>query len=155
MASEFLSLLMQSDILSALTEDQLMELSEHIEVKQYAANEVIVEEGDPGDGMFVVSTGTAAVSTQSHDGISRVVLAMLGPGQSFGEMALLDQQPRSATVVALGPTTCLYLPAAQFRALLQRHASMSQALLPVLVQRLRDADRWIQALLRSSRRLNI
>lgn len=150
MTMQHLSLLKQSDILSALTQEQLMELLPSIQVRNYSENDVIVKEGDPGNGMYIVSAGAAAVSTQGSDGVTRVVLSMMGPGQCFGEMALLDEQPRSATVVAMGGTTCLYLPASQFRSLLQRHVTISQALLPVLVRRLRDADHWIQALLRSS-----
>ena len=155
MAIQHLSLLKQSGILSALTQEHLMELLPYVQVRNYSENDVIVKEGDPGNGMYIVSAGAAAVSTQGSDGMTRVVLSMMGPGHCFGEMALLDEQPRSATVMAMGATTCLYIPASQFRSLLQRHVTVSQALLPVLVRRLREADHWIQTLLRSSYSPNI
>lgn len=147
MTQEYLDLLKNSVILSALGDEQLADLSRHVEVRRFALDQVIMREGDPGDGAYVVSSGAVAITTQRQGGQSAAALAMLGRGQVFGEMALLDQQPRSATATAAAETTCLFLPTPVFNDLLQRNPTIALALLPVLSQRLRDADRWIQSLM--------
>jgi CRP-like cAMP-binding protein len=65
----------------------------------------------------------------------------MGPGESFGELALLDNKPRSATVTAVEPTTVLILDKVQFLAELRTYPEIALALIPVLVEWLRDADR--------------
>lgn len=147
MTSRYQEFLKQSAVLGALTSEQLAEIAPYVSIRRFEEQEVVFEEGDEGDGMYVLVTGSAQVFVEGHNDGTRMPLAILAPGQCFGEMALLDRQPRSATVKALSPSTCLFVPVDRFSHLLARDATVARALLPVLTQRLRDADRWIQALL--------
>ncbi len=77
----------------------------------------------------------------------RATLGMLGPGGVFGEMAVLDEFPRSATAVALTDTACIFVPKAAFSEALGRHPAVALLLLPILIARLRESNRWVQSLL--------
>ena len=72
-------------------------------VRTFQVDEAIISEGDPGDGMFVASSGEVRVEKATLDK-KQEVLAVFGPGQCFGEISLIDRKPRSATVRACGPT---------------------------------------------------
>jgi CRP-like cAMP-binding protein len=98
-----------------------------------------MREGDSGVGAFVIRSGRVEV-LQKRGG-ETVKLAELGPGDFFGEMALLDEFPRSATVRALEPTTVLGLTRWHFRGILESHPQVALGILPVLVKRIRTAER--------------
>src|SRR5688572_27454 len=98
-----------------------------------------MREGDSGVGVFIVRSGRAEV-LQKRGG-EMVKLGDLGPGDFFGEMALLDEFPRSATVRAVEPTTCLGLTRWHFRGILESHPQIALGILPVLTKRLRSAER--------------
>src|SRR5581483_12482824 len=80
----------------------------------YPAGAVVVRAGDPADAYYLITRGTAHVLGPRGE-----PLALLGPGQSFGELALLLGRPRTATVVANSPLVCRRLSAAQFEAFIQ------------------------------------
>ncbi len=74
------------------------------------AGKEIFKEGEPGDGIYIVKSGLVQISAVLNDA-DRVVLARLGPGEMFGEMAVLDQNPRSATALAeIGTEVFFYFP---------------------------------------------
>lgn len=100
--------------------------------RAYDAGAVIVREGEPGVGFYLIAEGEVEVS---HDGRS---LRTLGTGEFFGELALLEETPRTATVTARTPTRCLVLPRWHFRALLQEHPELAVQLLECAVRRLRE-----------------
>ena len=85
--------------------------------KSYAPGEVVFREGDPGKGLFVVLDGEVEVLRETPRGEQR--LAMLGPGAAFGELALIDDLPRSATARALDSSRLLILYRSHFEALVQ------------------------------------
>lgn len=114
-------------------------LDRHLE-SSHAAEQVMVMEQDWGETLFLVRGGMAKVRTFTADG-DEMVMALLGAGDVFGEMAVLDGTPRSADVVALTPLTVLKLRAAPFRDLLQRQASFALALARLEAARLRDMNR--------------
>jgi CRP-like cAMP-binding protein len=95
----------------------------------------IVSAGDPGDAFYVLLVGRAEV--QRGRGRPKVEI---GPGAYFGEMALLDGAPRSATVVAKSETTCLMLARKQFEKVLKDEPAVAYALLRTLAARLRELD---------------
>lgn len=103
-------------------------------VKTAREGDILMTQGDPGDVMMVVLDGRASVSRGQRK------LAECTPGESFGEMALLDRQPRSATVVALEPMRMVVIPGAAFRKLLPKMPSLTEALLSALSTRLREAN---------------
>jgi CRP-like cAMP-binding protein len=81
-------------------------------------DDVIVKQGEHDQSVYLVIFGRVRVIYASTDAASEVAIAELGPGEVFGELAVLESQPRSATVVALERTSCLKVPGAQFLAAL-------------------------------------
>ncbi len=106
--------------------------------QKYDARQEIMRQGDIGVGAFIIRSGKVEV-VQDKDGQPHR-LATLGPGEMFGEMALLDEFPRSASVRALEPTTLLGLQRWHFRGILESHPQIALAILPVLTRRLRNAE---------------
>jgi CRP-like cAMP-binding protein len=114
--------------------------------QSYAPGQEIMREGDSGVGAFVIRSGKVEV-TQKRGG-QQTKLTELGPGDFFGEMALLDEFPRSATVRAIEPTTCIGLTRWHFRGILESHPQIALAILPVLTKRLRNSERQAQEAMR-------
>ncbi len=104
----------------------------------YTAGQEIVHQGDTGAGAFIIRSGKVEVVQEKDGQQSR--LATLGPGDVFGEMALLDEFPRSASVRALEPTTALGIQRWHFKGILESHPALALALLPMLVRRIRAAE---------------
>jgi CRP-like cAMP-binding protein len=98
----------------------------------------IVESGDPGDGMYVLLKGKTEVDVGGR-------FHRLGPGDFFGEMALLGVKKRLATVKAIEPVEALKIPAARFQELLLDHPSLALAMMKTLVERLREVEERIDA----------
>ncbi len=116
------------------------EISAVVSVAQeayYQPGQIIVTQGTPGQAFYLVLSGRVEIL---RDGTS---LGAFGPGDFFGEMSLLDQAPRSATIRALDQTVCLMLSSWDFKALLEKHPSIAIKLLEVLSRRLRVADERI------------
>jgi len=103
-------------------------------VRTVLPGEVLVTEGDTGSDMMVVLDGKATVTRGTRK------LSELAVGQAIGEMALLDNQPRSATVTALEPMRILMINGPAFRKLLAKVPGLTDALLATLCSRLRDAN---------------
>jgi signal transduction histidine kinase len=108
--------------------------------KHYATGSVICREGEHGDTLYIIQTGRVAVIKDVSIGYP-VLLTHRGPGEIIGEMSLVGQQPRSASVIALEETDVLSLQVDNFRALLYAKPSISWAILNVLNERLYEADR--------------
>jgi len=106
--------------------------------QSYQPGQEIVRQGDTGVGAFIIRSGRVEV-VQDRGGTSERI-AELKAGDVFGEMALLDEFPRSATVRAIEPTTCLGIQRWHFRGILESHPRIALALLPVLTRRLRSAE---------------
>ncbi len=106
--------------------------------QSYQPGQDVVKQGDTGVGAFIIRSGRVEV-VQERGGTSERI-GELKAGDVFGEMALLDEFPRSATVRALEPTTCLGIQRWHFRGILESHPQLALALLPVLTRRLRSAE---------------
>ena len=98
----------------------------------FTPDHVIARQGEIGTGFFVIASGGARVI---RDG---VVIAQLGPGDFFGELSILDGQPRVAQVVADGPTTCLGLASWDFEAVIREEPAVALAVMRGLARRLRS-----------------
>ena len=109
----------------------------------YEVGQEIVRQGDTGVGAFIIKKGRVE-AVQDRSGHQHR-LAELKTGDVFGEMALLDEFPRSATVRAIEPTTCLGIQRWHFKGILESHPQIALALLPVLTRRLRNAEREDEA----------
>lgn len=100
----------------------------------FMPGQIIVTQATPGQAFYMILSGRVEIL---RDGAS---LGTFGTGDFFGEMSLLDQAPRSATIRAAEPTACLMLSSWDFKALLEKHPSIAVKLLEVLSRRLRVAD---------------
>jgi CRP-like cAMP-binding protein len=110
--------------------------------RDFPAGAVLFEEGDPGSRMYVIQSG--AVRIVKRVGSREITLARLGPGEAFGEMALLEGQPRSATAVVESPARILEIDEAAFADLVRRNGEIALRLLRRLSARLRDANRQVR-----------
>ena len=126
-------------LFSAIKLDYCVQLLDrHLEAS-YGAEQVFVMEQDWGETVFLLCSGMAKVRTYTADG-DEVVMSVLGAGDVFGEMAVLDAAPRSADVVALTPVRLLKLRAAPFVALLGKEVGFALGLAQLEASRLRDLN---------------
>jgi CRP-like cAMP-binding protein len=131
-AEEFLS---RAPLFARLEARQLHRLAELCVPRSYDTGEEIVVEGSTGLGLFVITAGRVEVTRGTGD--AKVVFAELGSGDLLGEMSLVDDQPRSATVRTLEPTTCLLITRGSFQSLVDREPEIAWCIVPVLAGRLR------------------
>jgi type IV pilus assembly protein PilB len=108
--------------------------------REFAPQSVIVREGGAGDAAFVILNGLVAVRRRDKDSGLEFTLTELRPGEMFGEMALLTGKPRTATVVALEPTTCAVLERSNFEQVLRAHPMLAMLLTAVMADRLERAN---------------
>jgi CRP/FNR family transcriptional regulator, cyclic AMP receptor protein len=111
---------------------QIASLATEVDVP---AGKVLATEGSPGREFYVILEGKAAVQIGGRD------VATLGPGDFFGEMALLDQGPRVATVTSETPMEVAVLDPREFSTLVEEHPGVARKILKVLAQRLRDSEK--------------
>jgi CRP-like cAMP-binding protein len=131
-AEEFLS---RAPLFARLERRQLHRLAELCVPRTYETGEEIVVEGSTGLGLFVITGGRVEVTRGSGD--DKVVFAELGSGDLLGEMSLVDDQPRSATVRTLESTSCLLITRGSFQSLVDREPDIAWCIVPVLAGRLR------------------
>ena len=118
--------------------DQL-EFASVVRREQYPAGSVIFREGEPGSELYIVWSGRVAIVKEDPGG-RPALLAYRGPGEVVGEMGVMSDRPRSASVVAVENCDLLAVHAADFRRLMASHPRIGQVLLEVLSDRLRSAD---------------
>jgi CRP/FNR family transcriptional regulator len=108
-----------------------------LRVRRFRRGETVFHQGDPGDALFVVSTGSVKVVLPSDEGAEPAIVAILGPGEFFGELAILDGAPHSATIVAVEATETLVLRRDAFLALIDSDPELRRALLASLAGEIR------------------
>lgn len=123
------------------TPEQLNTLVRHASEQVYPSGHVITREGAPPEHLWVLLSGRVRVVETTADGQAEMLLGELGRADIFGEMGILREQPRSATVIAVDRTHCLVLRQRDFIAVLQESAELSNAMLRIVAGRLYDADR--------------
>jgi CRP/FNR family transcriptional regulator, cyclic AMP receptor protein len=128
-----------------LDEDALESIARGLRTRRFRRGEVIFHLGDPGDALFIVSSGAVKITLPSETG-DEAILATLRPGDFFGELALLDGAPRSATAAALEPTETLVLPRQRFRELIATEPVIRDALLASLARELRRLTLHVEEL---------
>jgi CRP/FNR family cyclic AMP-dependent transcriptional regulator len=132
-------------LFSLLRDTQLVLLTEVLLRKPYPKNSTVVAAGDPADALYIVISGRLKVIMSDKEG-REVILAILNQGDFFGEMGLIDQAPRSATVVAIDSCELLTMTRADFTKCLQKNFDLTMNVILGLVKRLREADRKIGSL---------
>lgn len=138
---------MQWGVLDGLDEPDRRTVLASTRRRRFARGEVVFHEGDPADAVHFVAEGRLAVRRATVDG-ARITFAVLGPGDAFGEMAMLAPQPRrSSTVVALEPAVTLSLGFADFERLRASHPAVERLLVEMLAERVRRlSDHLVDAL---------
>jgi len=123
----------------------LQSLANRLRRRRFRRNEVIFHQGDPGDSLHVVAVGAVKIVLPSAEG-EEAIIATLRPGDFFGELALLDGAPRSATATALEASETLVLPRDVFRELLDTLPGLRDALLSGLAKELRRLTGHVEEL---------
>ncbi len=132
-------------LFASFPEDQLRVLATTVMRKSAPRSNTIMAGGDPTDSLYIVLSGRLKVMMSDSDG-KEVILSILGPGEFFGEMGLIDEEPRSASVVTIEPCELLQLAKRDFNKCLAENFEMAMAVMRGLVRRLREADRKIGSL---------
>jgi CRP/FNR family cyclic AMP-dependent transcriptional regulator len=132
-------------LFTSFPEDQLRMLTSVVTRKSLPRSSTVMASGDPTDSLYIVLSGRLKVMMSDAEG-KEVILSILGPGEFFGEMGLIDDSPRSASVVSIEPCELLCIAKRDFKKCLAENFDMAQAVMRGLVRRLRDADRKIGSL---------
>jgi CRP/FNR family cyclic AMP-dependent transcriptional regulator len=132
-------------LFSDLSEVELARFTDVVREREYPKNSVILFEDDPGDALYIVASGQVKVVLIGEDG-REVILSVLSDGDFFGEMSLIDDEPRSAHVIAMKDSALLVLRRDDFHQQIQALPSIALKVLKVLVGRLRRADAKIGGL---------
>jgi len=140
-----LELIRRVPLFALLTASQAESVADAVTKRRFKRGEVIVEQGEKSNTLFIILTGRVRVVTSDKRG-REVILATLQPGDYIGEMSLIDNESHSATVRAEVQTDMLALGRAEFARCLPENSSLSYAIMRGLVQRLRSADRQIESL---------
>lgn len=119
-----------------LDDRQLNRLAKRFNERQYATTETIVSQGTLGIGLFIMVTGRAQAVYEHPDG-DKTTVNEFRSTDFFGELSLLDEAPRTASVIAAEPTTCLVLTRLDFLSALREDAEIPIAILKVMAQRFR------------------
>lgn len=135
-------LLRSVPLFADLEQEELESFSQVAVPRSFPAGTRVFHEGDHSDACYIVRVGSFRVTREHSDGRA-ITLATLGPGDIFGELAMLDGEVRSASVEALSDGELLALPAGDVRALLARHSEITVKLIAALVRRLRAANERI------------
>ena len=120
-----------------LGKDGIDFIVERLKFKPFEGNELICKAGDPGDKMYIIINGEVKVVVTSEDGDENLI-AKLGTGDYFGEMALLTGEPRSASVITTEPSEMFILNQADFDVVIERFPSITLSMGKIMSQRLRD-----------------
>ena len=126
---------------------EMLSSLEHL-VRKHRAGTTLFREGDPGRTMYVIRSGKVNIWKRISE--SEITLAMLGPGEFFGEMALLEGLPRSAGATVVDDASLIELEGSAFETLVRKNSEIAVRLMRRLSSRLREADRQIQALMSRS-----
>jgi CRP/FNR family cyclic AMP-dependent transcriptional regulator len=132
-------------LFSELSEEAISSLSHLATRRRYPKDTVVFFENEEGDTLFMILEGRIKVTILGDDG-REIILTMLSPGDLFGEMALLDNEPRSATAIAVEESELLSLHRTDFYAVIAENPGISTALIKVLSARLRRANHQISTL---------
>jgi CRP/FNR family transcriptional regulator, cyclic AMP receptor protein len=132
-------------LFASFQEEQLRVLTTMVTRKSAPRSTTIMAGGDPTDSLYIVLSGRLKVMMSDSEG-KEVILAILGPGEFFGEMGLIDDEPRSATVISIEPCELLSIAKRDFKKYMAENFDMTMAVMRGLVRRLREADRKIGSL---------
>ena len=138
-SEDTIALLRAVPVFSELGEEELARVADVAVPRQFVAGEVVFREGDESNTCYVVRSGRARAVREHPDGRS-ITLANFGPGDIFGELAMFDDERRSATIETLEDTEAIAILGGDMRRLLSEHADIAVKLLAALGRRLRETN---------------
>ena len=138
-SAEVMELLARVPVLSTLDADDLERIAELAVPRQFEPGQVVFREGDASDTCYIVRSGRAR-AVREHSGGRTLTLATFGPGDIFGELALFEDERRSATVEAIEPTSVVAVLGPDMRRLMVEHPGISARLVIALGRRLRETN---------------
>jgi len=132
-------------LFAGFPDEQLRLLAAVVTRRNVPRGTIVIVEGDPTDSLYIIIAGRLKVMMSDTEG-KEVILAMLGPGEYFGEMGLIDDSPRSATVMTVEVCELIVVTKREFKKILSENFDMAETVMRGLVRRLREADRKIGSL---------
>lgn len=132
-------------LFSSFPEEQLRMLTTVVSRKSVSRGTTVMASGDATDALYIVLSGRLKVMMSDAEG-KEVILSIIGSGEFFGEMGLIDDAPRSASVVAIEPCELIGIAKRDFKKCLAENFEMAMGVMRGLVRRLREADRKIGSL---------
>lgn len=133
-------------LFQSLTMQQLQSISEDIQPRQFGQGDIIFREGDPGQVLYLVRSGQVRIYVNGLDGTETSVILFGRPGDMFGELAVIDGLPRSATAIALHETVLYTISRESFRQHMQRFPQLALNFMKVLTHRVRYNTRQMDSL---------
>jgi len=128
------------ELFSSLDKKELQTLAKSSQERTYSAGTKLFSQGDSGSGLYILKSGKVSITQRSGAQGAEKEINTVGAGETLGEMALLDDQPRSATVTAVEDVTALLLPVWEFRGVIKAHPDIALKLLASLSRRLRKVQ---------------
>src|SRR5262249_2658428 len=145
--AEFAVILKMNPMFADLGADELQKLSNLCHTQHLTTGEVLFQKGDPGDALFGVRRGQIRIETGASDG-SRLTLNFMGPGDLFGEVAVLDRQARTADATAGEATELFVVRREDFMGFLEREPKVAIKIIELLCQRIRwQSERMEESML--------
>lgn len=132
-------------LFGGLTDAEIAAIAEIATRRSFPKNSIIINEGDETDSLYVILAGKVKVVLSDEDG-KEVIISILEPGEYFGELSLIDSEPRSARVVTMLDSQFSIIHKADFNRLLDNNPDLTRNLLVGLAQRLRAANKNIESL---------
>ena len=141
-------LLREVPLFTGLSRKEIKQLAEVCLPKSFPAGTNIIDEGKPGLGLFVITAGKVDVFRGRGD--AKRIVGTHEAGTIIGEMSLVDDQPRAASVVTLEPTECLLVTRDSFRTLVEKHPAIAWSIVPVITQRFRQTEQLLLEIMDAS-----
>jgi len=134
-----------SPVFAPLSPKERLDLAQRMRWRHFARNEVIFHKDDPAEHVYLIASGTVKITVEEEDG-QEVVIALMRGGDVFGDLALFDEGPRSASVTAMTETTAFTLANRDFMDILQHNTQAMRQLLALLARRIRRSTGHIEDL---------
>ena len=139
------SILKTVPLFALFSDHQLAALFPAIQHRSYPRHSFMLRAGEKSDALYIILSGRAKIVIDDGEG-REVTLTTIGPSEFFGEMSLIDEKPRSASVEALEPCEVLYISKPAFMSCLKDNFEVAMMILRAVVDRLREADEKIASL---------
>lgn len=136
---ERMELMRRVRLFKSFSDEELSQINDLLRERRYRKNSIIFEQGDPGDALYIVESGRVKATIKDEENRERII-ALFGEGDYFGEMALITDQPRSATMAVVGDANLLILPKEAFERFLATNTQVMAHLLREMTQRVVDAS---------------